>query len=106
MKDELRLCPVEEALGVVEARQVVVAAARSDDVVAIALQPLDQVRAQEPRAAGHHYPGHACSTFSWLSQSTRPIQRSRLAAYQRIVRSTPSSHEIFGSQPVSRFSLS
>jgi len=40
------------------------------------------------------------------SQSTRPIQRSRFSAYQRIVCSTPSSHETFGIQPVSRVSLS
>ena len=41
-----------------------------------------------------------------VSQSTRPTQLSRLAAYQAIVRRTPSSHEIFGSQPVSAFSFS
>ena len=40
------------------------------------------------------------------SQSTRPIQRSRFSAYQRIVCRTPSSHETCGSQPVSRVSLS
>ena len=40
-----------------------------------------------------------------VSQSTRPSQRSRFSAYQRIVRRTPSSHETFGSQPVSRVQL-
>ena len=40
------------------------------------------------------------------SQSTRPIQRSRLAAYQAIVRAIPSSQLTLGSQPVSRLSFS
>jgi len=40
------------------------------------------------------------------SQSTRPIQRSRFSAYHLIVSRTPSSHETFGSQPVSAVSFS
>ena len=41
-----------------------------------------------------------------VSQSTRPSQRSRCSAYQRIVCRTPSSHETSGCQPVSRVSFS
>src|SRR5204862_6959747 len=44
--------------------------------------------------------------FSDESQSTRPIQRSRLAAYHAIVRATPSSQVTLGDQPVSRLSFS
>ena len=41
-----------------------------------------------------------------FAQSTRPCQRSALAAYQAIVRRIPSSHVIFGCQPVSSCSFS
>ena len=54
------------------------------------------MRAEEAAAAGDRDAAHSCSARSARSQSTRPIQRSRFSAYQRIVRRTPSSHEIFG----------
>src|SRR5207237_10167458 len=78
--------------------------ARDEDVVTVALQPLDQVRSQEAPPAGDEDP-HA-GDRSAASQSTRPIQRSRFAAYHAIVRETPSSQGTVGSQPVSRFSFS
>ena len=64
-----------------------------------------EVRSEKTTTAGDEDAGHVC-TRSGVSQSTRPIHRSRFSAYQRIVRSTPSSHDTFGSQPVSRFSFS
>ena len=72
---------------------------------AVSPQALAEVRAEESTAAGDQDP-HLAGSRSGVSQSTRPIQRSRLAAYQPIVREMPSSHETFGSQPVSRLSFS
>ena len=85
-------------------RQVVVGAARDEDVVTVVLQPLDEVRAEEAAAAGDDS-SHTGARVG-VSQSTRPIQRSRFSAYHAIVFATPSSHETRGSQPVSRFSFS
>ena len=95
---------LEQALGVVPLRQVVVRAACNVDVVAVGLETLDQVRAEKAAAAcdeRFHAGARVCD-----SQSTRPIQRGRFSAYHAIVRATPSSHETWGSQPVSRLSLS
>ena len=105
MEDELRTGLLEQARRLVVPRQVVLAAARDDDVVPVALEPLDQMRAEEARPARHEDSRHAWAR-SGVSQSTRPSQLSRFSAYQRMVRATPSSHEIFGSQPVSRLSFS
>ena len=104
VEDELRTRVFEEARSVSLDREVVVRAARHEDVVAVVLQPLDEVRAEEPTAAcdGRSHTGERIG----LSQSTRPIQRSRFSAYQAIVFAMPSSHEVCGSQPVSRFSFS
>ena len=59
------------------------------------------------RPPGSGYSGVAAGSGEPVgNQSTRPSQRSRFSAYQRIVRRMPSSHETFGSQPVSACSLS
>ena len=58
VEDHPRPGLVEEPLGLLPARQVVVAAARDDDVVAVGAQPLDEVRAEEPAAAGDEDPRH------------------------------------------------
>ena len=96
---------VEEARGVVGPRQVVVAAPRGDDLVTVALEPLDEMRAEEAAPACDERPHRAAAGVE-VSQSTRPIQRARFSAYQAIVFATPSSHETSGSQPVSRCSFS
>ena len=104
--DELRPRVGEQTLRVVPARQVVVGAARDERLLAALAQALDEVRADEPAPAGDEDPRHRARAGLPASQSTRPSQRSRLSAYHRIVRRTPSSHETFGSQPVSACSLS
>ena len=96
----------EQPLGVVEAREVVVPPPRGHDLVPLALEPLGEVRAEEPASAGDEDPAHVARTGCGLSQSTRPSQRLRFSAYQRIVRRTPSSHETSGRQPVSSWSFS
>ena len=106
MEDELGLRVGEHPLGVVEARQVVVAAPRDEHVVPVGLEPLDEVRSEEAPAAGDEDAAHRVSAGRRVSQSTRPSQLSRCSAYHWIVRSTPSSHETFGSQPVSACSFS
>ena len=52
VEDDLGLGVAEEARGVVLVREVVVRAARDDDVVARGFEPLDEVRAEEPAATG------------------------------------------------------
>ena len=47
-----------------------------------------------------------CPIANYPIQSTRPIHLCWFSAYQRIVCSTPSSHETFGIQPVSAVSFS
>ena len=60
VEDELRPRVGEEALGVVPARQVVVAAARRRTASCpSASQPLDEVRAEEAAAAGDEDAGYA-----------------------------------------------
>ena len=95
----------KQARGVVPAGQVVVGPARHERVLALRPEAVDEVRAEEAAAAGDEDPAHVFAGARF-SQSTRPIQRSRFSAYQRIVRRTPSSQLTFGSQPVSRFSFS
>ena len=99
MVDDLRLRVAEETRGRLLLRQVVVRAARHDHLVALALEPLDEMRSEEPGAARDE-------RLHFLPQSTRPIQPARFAAYQRIVCRTPSSHETSGFQPVSALSFS
>ena len=86
-----------------ESRQVEVALPRGEDVVPLRLEPLDEMRAEKASAAGdeglHRCVRAATVGRPVLSQSTRPIQRSRFSAYQAIVFATPSSHETCGSQP-------
>src|SRR5262245_9096328 len=107
MEDDLWLCIGKEALRILGHREVVVAPPGDERVMACALQPLDETAAEEASSTRdddvHRVGSGALPTGS---QSTRPIQRSRFAAYQEIVRETPSSHETRGFQPVSRFSLS
>ena len=102
VEDELGLRIVEQPGGVALVRQVVVGAAGDEGIVAARAEAVDEVRAEESAAPGDQDPCH-CDE---LSQSTRPIHRSRFSAYQRIVCRTPSSQLTFGSQPVSRFSFS
>ena len=107
VEDELRLGVGEEPLRLVETRQVVVGAASDEGLDRVLAEPVDEVRPEEASTAGDedvHRVGSVA--FPSGSQSTRPIQRSRLAAYHSIVRATPSSQETCGSQPVSRFSFS
>src|SRR5207247_2623780 len=104
MEDARRLRVAEEPFAVLPAREVVVAPPRDEDIVPFPLEPLDEVRAEEPAAARDEDP-HA-GERSAVSQSTRPIQRSRFVAYHAIVCATPSSQDTVGFQPVSRFSFS
>src|SRR5439155_25183432 len=109
VEDELGRDLPKEPRGVRLARKVVVDAAGHDDLVSGRLEPLDHVRAEEPRAACDerlHGAGAGAAAAAGLSQSTRPSQRSRLFAYHSIVLRTPSSHETCGSQLVSRASFS
>jgi hypothetical protein len=91
VEDELRVAVAEEPLGVVAPRQVVVAPPRREDLVAPLLEPLDEVRAEEAYAAGDEDAAQRTAA-DWaaagagFSQSTRPSQRARFSAYQRIVR--------------------
>ena len=52
VEDELGASVFEEPRAVVHRRQVVVATPGGEDVVAVALEPLDEVRAEEAAAAG------------------------------------------------------
>ena len=101
VEDELRLRVGEQALRVGLPGQVVVAPPRDEGLRSSVAQPFDEVRAEEPAASGDAHV-HVASTALGVSQSTRPIQRSRVAAYQAIVFATPSSHDTSGSHPVSR----
>src|SRR4029078_6929409 len=85
-------------------REVVVGAARDRDVVALAAEALDEPGAEEPGApvTDDRPPPPTSFGAPVGNQSTRPSQRSRFSAYQRIVRSTPSSQLTLGCHPVSR----
>ena len=52
VEHELGFGVAEQPRGVVHRREVVVGAARDDDLVAVGLEPLDEVRAEEAAAAG------------------------------------------------------
>ena len=106
VEDELGPRVGEQPRRVVHRGQVVVARRGREDLVPVGLEPLDEVRAEEAAAAGDEDALHVWRGAPVVSQSTRPIQRSRFSAYQAIVRRTPSSHETFGSQPVSPCSFS
>ena len=106
VEDELGLRVGEQTLGVGPVRQVVLGLAGRRHLMPLRLEPLDEVGAEEARPAGDEDAAHRAGARSRVCQSTRPIQRWRCSEYQRIVRRTPSSHVIFGSQPVSRFSFS
>jgi hypothetical protein len=100
VEDELRLRLLEEARCVLLAREVVVGRARNNDLPAVLLEPLDEVRADKAGASRHE------RLHQTLLQSTRPIQPARFAAYQAMVWRTPSSQETSGFQPVSADSFS
>ena len=107
VEDELRPRVGEQPLRVVVARQVVVAPPGDEDVVPVALEPLDEMRAEEPAAAGDEDVVSCLRVRARGAASRRGRASARgCAAYHWIVRRTPSSHETFGSQPVSRCSLS
>ena len=55
VEDELGCGVLEHPGGVVHGRQVVVGASRSDDVVALFLEALDEVGAEEASAAGDEH---------------------------------------------------
>src|SRR5207237_545998 len=80
----------EESLRLVGDREVVVLPTRDEGLVPRLSQPLDEAATEKTPAAGDedvHRAGSAALPTG--SQSTRPIQRSRLAAYPSIVRATP-----------------
>src|SRR5262249_50630831 len=107
VEDELGARVLEEPHDVVLPAEVVPGAPRHGDLVTTALELLDHVRAEEAGSARDEHPRHRVTWGAPVgSQSTRPIQRSRLSAYQRIVCRTPSSQLTLGSQPVSSVSLS
>ena len=105
VEDDLRLGLAEQPHGVVLVREVVLGAARDDDLVATRLEPLDEMGAEKARAAGDERL-HSTGAGDGADQSTRPDHLSRLSAYHAIVRRTPSSQETSGCQPVSRASFS
>ena len=83
--------------------QVVVRAPGHEDLGGAGVGELgDDATAEEPGAAGHHHarPGQL------HRQSTRPIHRSRLAAYHSMVSAMPSSQDHRGFHPVSPWSFS
>ena len=107
MKDELGPDIAEEAFDLSRVGEVAFLARWRERLLTLLVKPGDDMRAQEAVAARHENPhrtatGRRCES----SQSTRPIQRSRFAAYQAIVWRMPSSHDTRGIHPVSRFSLS
>ena len=107
MEDQLGPGLGEEPLRRVRIGEVVLGAPGDDRLEPALAQALDEVRPEEPGAPGDERPhGARRIDGSAAAQSTRPIQRSRLAAYQAIVRATPSSQETRGAQPVSAWSLS
>src|SRR5439155_956779 len=77
VEDDLRVRLAEEPRSPVLVREVVLGAARDDDVVSRRLEALDDVRAEETGAAGDEGP-HDEETGArvGLSQSTRPSHRS------------------------------
>src|SRR6476469_7389893 len=95
-----------QALGVFPAREVVLLPPRNEDVVAGRFEACHQVRPEKSTASRYERAAHFDSARARVIQSTRPTHRSRFSAYQRIVRRTPSSHETFGTQPVSSLSFS
>ena len=101
-------CVVESPFGILAQREVVVVSPHREHVVAVLLQPFDEVRPEEAAAARDErsHVDFVATVGSRVIQSTRPIQRWRLAAYHSIVCATPSSHVTSGSQPVSAFSFS
>ena len=104
--DDLGACAGEQPLDVIGHRQVVVLAPRHEHLVPVRFEFRDEVRAEEACPASDDRP-HRIGTVPPVGiQSTRPIQRSRWAAYQSMQRVTPSSHETSGSQPVSAWSFS
>ena len=58
VEDELGLGVAEHPRGVVHRREVVVGAARDDDLVAVGLEALDEVRAEESAPAGDEDAAH------------------------------------------------
>ena len=70
VEDELRPRVGEEPRGGLHRRQVVVAASRGEDLVAVALEPLDEVGAEEAAAAGDEYPCHPASV---VRQARSPV---------------------------------
>ena len=64
-----------------------------NDVVPFGAETLDEMRAEEPVPTGDEDAAHLLVLRSGVIQSTRPTHRARFSAYQRIVLSTPSSHD-------------
>ena len=104
VEDERRLRFLEQPVRVDCGRQIEGAAARDKRFDPFRVEPLDEMRPEKPAAAGDedvHVAERSCA-----SQSTRPSQRSRFAAYHAIVREMPSSQDIVGAHPVSAWSFS
>ena len=83
VEDELGARVGEQPRRVVQRGEVVVAAPGDERRRGRRLEPLDEVRAEEAAAAGDEDSRSRLAGASAVaSQSTRPIQRSRFAAYQ------------------------
>ena len=70
VEDELGRASSNSRAASLHRRQVVVPAARGDDVVAVAFEPLHEVRAEEAAAAGDEDPCHPASV---VRQARSPV---------------------------------
>ena len=84
VEDDLRLAVAEQPGRVVLVREVVVDTARDGHIVSRRLESLDEMRAEEPAAAGDERP-HSTGAGDGAAQSTRPVHLSRFSAYHAIV---------------------
>ena len=101
VKCKLRASVAPEPLGVLRAREVVVASPRDHGIEAFGPQPLGEMGSEKSAPARYERPHGAgrVARSTPSGQSTRPIQREWLAAYHAIVRAIPSSHDTLGRSP-------
>ena len=99
-----QLGETQQVDALVEGRRGVQQPRQEDDVCRDDQRERRELGRDEPASVEPH--ARAVPAVFPVSQSTRPTQRSRFAAYQAIVRRTPSSQLTHGSHPVSLRSLS